>query len=139
MKKRGFPSATALCALAIFYSGSFAVAAGLEVREAVVALGVENRQPTGSGTSFPADVGRLSAFTRIESVEERTTVKHVWYHGDRKMFEMVLEVGPKSWRTWSSKRILPEWTGEWRVEVLSPDGTLMKKLVFSIEPAGGRE
>jgi hypothetical protein len=37
-----------------------------------------------------------------------------------------------SWRTHSSKTILPEYTGEWKVEVMSKDGELLKQIYFAV-------
>jgi len=42
-------------------------------------------------------------------------------------------VGSIDWRTFSSKRILPQYTGEWRVEIISQDGALLKKISFVLE------
>ncbi|MCX5752763.1 MAG: DUF2914 domain-containing protein, partial [Candidatus Krumholzibacteria bacterium] len=39
-----------------------------------------------------------------------------------------------SWRTWSSKKILPEWQGTWRVDVLAPDGEVLKSGSFAVKP-----
>ena len=46
---------------------------------------------------------------------------------------VVLPVRTSEWRTWSSKTLLPEWTGEWMVEVLSKDGTPLENLIFFVQ------
>jgi hypothetical protein len=38
-----------------------------------------------------------------------------------------------AWRTWSSKTLLPEWTGEWMVEVLTSDGTPLESVIFFVQ------
>ena len=37
------------------------------------------------------------------------------------------------WRTWSSKIILPRWTGDWRVDVVSEHGRVLGSVSFKIE------
>lgn len=121
-------------AVSLFWFGvNLAQSEVLNVTRAAIATSIENKEPKGDAGTFPSTVDRLIAFTRIEGAEVPTQVTHVWYHGDQKRFELNLPVGAKSWRTWSEKRILPEWTGGWRVEVLSSDGKLLKKLEFKIE------
>ncbi|NIU01322.1 MAG: DUF2914 domain-containing protein [Nitrosopumilaceae archaeon] len=39
----------------------------------------------------------------------------------------------KKWRTWSSKRIVEEWTGTWRVDVVSTAGKVLKSKEFVVE------
>jgi hypothetical protein len=43
-----------------------------------------------------------------------------------------LPVRSSNWRTWSSKTVLPQWVGQWQVEVLDRDGTLLKTIAFSL-------
>ena len=38
--------------------------------------------------------------------------------------------GPR-WRVWSSKNLWHTWIGEWRVEVLTDDGSMLYEKVFN--------
>ncbi|RMH43608.1 MAG: DUF2914 domain-containing protein, partial [Gammaproteobacteria bacterium] len=58
---------------------------------------------------------------------------HVWYWQDREMARVDLPVRSSNWRTWSSKRILPEWTGPWRVVVEDAAGKVVAEKVFRVE------
>jgi hypothetical protein len=49
------------------------------------------------------------------------------------MGEVKLAVKFKSMRTWSAKTIPADGTGSWRVDVLGPDGTVLKSLAFKVE------
>ncbi|MFA5517517.1 MAG: DUF2914 domain-containing protein, partial [Desulfuromonadales bacterium] len=80
--------------------------------------------------TYPVNVDKIYCFTRLVGAEEDTTVTHVWYYGGEEMSRMTLPVRSSDWRTWSSKNILPEWTGDWRVEVLSAEGKLLMTLPF---------
>lgn len=107
--------------------------AGLEVRDAAIATGIIDRAPVGVGDSFPAQVERLYAFTRIMGGTGDTFVTHVWYHAGKEMARVKLPVRGPDWRTWSSKSILPAWKGQWLVEVEGPDGKVLHSLPFVIE------
>jgi hypothetical protein len=48
------------------------------------------------------------------------------------MAKIGLSISPPQWRTWSSKIILPDWKGDWKVEIVSGDH-ILKTLTFIIE------
>jgi len=105
----------------------------LKVAEAAVATSVENLVPQGVSDRFPSSVGKLYAFTRITGATKDTIIWHLWFYGDKLMAEVRLPVKSVNWRTYSSKRIFPGWTGEWRVDITDEDGLLLETLYFTIE------
>jgi hypothetical protein len=107
----------------------------ITVEDIQICTSVENRQPIGTDTSFTHDVERLYCFTKLSSDRDMTSVSHVWYYNDKEMAKVDLVVNAKTWRTWSSKRILESWTGEWRVDILSPTGELLASEEFNIRSA----
>ena len=107
-------------------------AQSLEVTVAEVATEIVDRMPEDPGTMFAADVERLYFFTRVLGAEAGTQIQHVWYHGDEERARVSLNLGGPNWRTWSSKTIVPEWTGSWRVEVQTADGTVLETVSFTI-------
>ncbi|NDY42740.1 DUF2914 domain-containing protein [Dissulfurirhabdus thermomarina] len=131
MKPRGL--IWLLVVAALFLLPFLAQAQELQVHDAAIATFIEDRMPQGVGETFPADVGKLYAFTRIVGAEAETTVTHKWYHGDQLMAEITLPVRSNNWRTWSSKNIWQGWTGQWRVDVVGPDGTVLKSITFTIQ------
>ena len=110
-------------------------ASSLAVEEMQFGTAVENRQLTGADSVFSADVGEVYCFTKITGAETPVTVSHVWYYGDEEKARLEHDVKAKSWRTWSSKRIAPSWTGKWRVDVVSPDGTVLGSKSFTVKAA----
>ena len=104
---------------------------GPEVADAVVCRGVEERKPIEPGDRFPADVGSLSCFSRIVH-GKGTKVVHAWIHEGQTRARVELDVGSDSWRTWSTKRILPSWTGSWEVKIMTPDGIVLDSVPFTI-------
>jgi len=111
-------------------------AAPLDVVEMVVAAGFdrEHRLPQEAGESFPADTERLWCYTRVRGADTPVEVVHAWYHEGETRARVVLPVRSPDWRTWSSKRLLPAWTGRWEVKVLDPDGLVLASRSFTIVP-----
>ena len=107
---------------------------GLMVDSSVICRGVVDRDPMGAGTLFPNDVEQLFCHSVILRDEgEDTVIHHVWYWNEQKMADVPLTVRSTRFRTYSSKKILPQWKGAWRVEVTGPDGELLSTNAFNIE------
>ncbi len=124
-----------IAGIALLAAPSLAAAQGgaVEVAEAVIATGVMDRSPEGTATTFSRDVGQVLCFTRITGAGAGTEVEHVWYHEGEERARVSLIVGGSNWRTWSSKRIVPEWTGSWRVDVQTSDGTVLRSVSFTVQ------
>lgn len=139
---RRIPASLAtLSALAVFALASpsdaaaQAEAGSLSVAEAVVTTGVQERQPVDEVSTVSADVGRVFLWTRVTGAQGEVEVAHVWYHGDQEMARVPVRVASPNWRTWTSKEILPHWTGSWRVEVEGPGGQVLHSASFQVQGA----
>jgi len=121
--------AVLLIAVAVFAQDT----PSISVEEMKFCTAVEDRQPAGVDTSFAAEVERVFCYTVINS-PDTAVVSQMWYHGDKEMAKIDLNVRPsKTWRTWSSKRIIPEWTGEWRVDVVTASGAVLQSKKFTVK------
>src|SRR5439155_685745 len=69
-----------------------AAATQVTVVEAVVARSVVDRQPQDTGAAFPADVGQLNCWTKLEGAGG-SSIHHVWFHGDTQAGDVELQVG----------------------------------------------
>ena len=49
------------------------------------------------------------------------------------MARVSLPVRSAKWRTYSSKKIVPEWTGEWEVQVVDSAGIELAKAKFRVD------
>ncbi len=108
--------------------------AQLSVDESAIGLDVIDRMPVGADSTFPADVERVYCWTRISGAPEGgTTIHHVWIHGDQEMADLELNIGAPSWRTWSNKAIMADWTGDWRVEVRDDAGNVIETIRFTVQ------
>ena len=109
------------------------LAVAVEVAEGVIATAVADRAPVNVADSFSADVGRLYCYTRITGAAEGSSVTHVWIKDGREMARVQLSVRSNDWRTWSSKAVMPEWSGAWQVDVLDSAGALLKSVPFTVK------
>jgi len=107
---------------------------GLRVGTMAICTGIENREPVGASTNFFEPSQKLYCFTRIEGAADTLTVTHVWYFEGEKKGLKDLAVKSMSWRTWSSKTMLNSWSGTWRVDILGPDGEVLKSQEFIYKP-----
>ena len=109
---------------------------GLRVGTMAICTGIENREPVGVSTNFFEPSQNLFCFTRIEGAPDTLTVTHVWYFEDAEVGRKDLAIKSMSWRTWSSKKMLDKWSGSWRVDVLGPDGAVLRSQEFVYKPVG---
>lgn len=104
---------------------------GAQVADARLGTGVQDRELQGVATSFKPDVGKVYCWTKVTGAEGGE-ITHVWYKGDEKMGEVKLAIKYPSTRTWSAKTIPADGKGDWKVEVLGPDGAVLQTLAFTI-------
>lgn len=115
-----------LCVTSQVFAGSLSIAEG------VITTQVVDRAPVDELESYPAQMGRLYCFTKIVGATEDTQVTHVWLYQDKEMARVTLSVRSSAWRTYSSKKILPEWAGEWKVQVLDGTGQEIGVIPFKL-------
>ena len=106
--------------------------ASLEVAAATMCTDVVDREPVGAGNTFEVSLGKVYCFTSIIGAHNPTELTHVWYFGDIERARVNLAIKAYSWRTYSSKRIQKHEIGDWHVDVLGPEGELLKILQFKI-------
>jgi len=105
----------------------------MEVVEMMICTGVQDRVPVGTDTMFLKTVGQLFCYTKVTGAGESAKLSHVWYHNDQEMARVDLNVMADTWRTWSSKKIVEEWIGSWRVDVVSESGEVLKSMAFTVQ------
>ena len=103
------------------------------VSRAVFTIGIDNREPVIMVDSISADsYNSISFFTELTGMTGET-VTHQWMFDDKVMFEKSFEVGSDRWRVWTSKTLLPDWTGTWTVKVLNEDGAVLERKSFDYQ------
>jgi hypothetical protein len=114
-------------------STSYVQAGDLRVAEGTITTAIEDQMPVDKIDSYRADFGKLYCYTRIVGAQGDTKVTHVWYYQDNELARVTLSVRSADWRTYSSKRFLPQWAGQWRVVVLDADENEIATIPFSLE------
>jgi hypothetical protein len=104
----------------------------VKLAEAVVCQDVVDRAPVGSGDVFAKEVPKVYCFTRVVGAEG-SQLTHNWYYKGTLKASVKLNVRSSNYRTWSSKTMMPEWTGEWMVEILSAEGKPLESIIFILK------
>ncbi len=110
----------------------FAESGDIKITEIVITSKIVKGKPLDSIKRLSSGTEKnLYCFTRmIAPAGFEGNVKHLWYKGDEKVAEYKLPVKGEKWRTYSKKTIQKGWSGDWRVEVVDENGTLLKTVKF---------
>lgn len=103
---------------------------GITVEKIVVATSVDNHDPVGENKEFEASVGTVYCWTKVTAKTVPVAIKHVWYFGDKKVFEQSLDLKFASTRTWSNKSVK---SGSWKVDVTDDAGTVLSSVSFTVK------
>jgi len=139
MRSKPFTMCMVMCLMAAI--GAIAIPTGtgladdtaIQIESAVVCQDVVDREPVGSGDVFAKETPRVYCFCKVVGAAADTQITHNWYYKGSLKASVKLNVRSSSWRTWSSKTIIPEWDGEWMVEILSEDGSPLESIIFYIQ------
>lgn len=106
--------------------------ADITVTDSHIAKDIKDLEQIGENVVFNKNVGTLYCLTTVETDNFPTYIIHLWLYNNKIMAKVPLSINGKKWRTYSSKKILPKNTGQWKVEVYSEDGKLIHTIPFKI-------
>lgn len=129
--KRSLPVFALLFGLSFALS---AVAAG-EVARAQFTTDVQSREPVDDVGKLGNTENKVYFFTELRNLDGQT-VTHQWEYQDEVMAEVSFDVRGPRWRVWSSKQLLPAWTGEWTVAVVDQSGEVLAEESFRYVDSG---
>lgn len=120
--------------LIVFFLSSlvFAQDNNLSISKFVFCERVDSLNPVNVDTVFYNTIGKVCCFTQVKGAQDTTQISHLWYYNNEEMARVSLPVHSMSWRTWSSKQILPKWTGLWRVDIVNAAGNVIDSKSFTI-------
>lgn len=98
----------------------------------IVTTEILDREPVNDGAAFSPSMGSVYYFTEVKGAHAPTQITHIWYYEGEQMAQVPLSVDGPRWRTWSSKQILQDWTGSWRVEAVDADGNVLSSQTFEV-------
>lgn len=94
------------------------------VARALFTTGVQDREPVDQITRANNTVSTVYFFTELRDLAGHA-VTHRWKYNGTVMAEVKFDVGGARWRVFSSKNFVPEWVGEWTVDVVDGDGSVL--------------
>lgn len=96
-----------------------------EVSRSLFALSVVDREPVDVIDQVGSGVGKVYFYTELNQLAGET-ITHRWVYADEVMAEVTFTVGADRWRVWSSKNMVPGWSGTWRVDVVNQAGEVLR-------------
>lgn len=106
---------------------------GLTIARMEIAGGVENREPAGVASTFPATQEKVWCFVEFQNVDKETTINYVWTFGEKEVDKVPQTIKAFSkYRTWANKTIAGR-KGDWKVDIIDESGTVLKSASFKIE------
>jgi hypothetical protein len=93
------------------------------VERFIIAPRVINNEPIGTidDIEFDENIAAVFAFTEVTDLKD-TSLYYYWILNGEEISKVRIDVGSKSWRTYSSKIIQPHMRGEWTVEMQNKNG-----------------
>lgn len=111
-----------------------APAAEGDVARSAFATAIQDREPVDQIQSATTQTDTIYFFTELKDLEGQTVV-HRWEHEGEVMAEVSFDVGGPRWRVWSSKELMPDWTGDWTVKVVDAAGNVLDSEQLQYEAA----
>jgi hypothetical protein len=106
---------------------------GITIARMEIAGGVENREPAGVASTFPATQEKVWCFVEFQNVDKETTINYVWTFGEKEVDKVPQTIKAFSkYRTWANKTIAGR-KGDWKVDIIDESGTVLKSASFKIE------
>jgi len=100
------------------------------VVRAIFTTAIVDREPIDTLETFSTDTNRIFFFTDLRGLGGQI-VTHRWEHNGQVMAEITFRVGSGTrWRVYSSKNLLPEWTGTWEVVINNANGEALHTNTF---------
>ena len=108
-----------------------------QVPRAVFARGIADREPQDILSSIDTGTERIYFFTELVGLSGHT-VRHRWEYQGEVVAEIPFTITADRWRTYSSKRLLPEHTGSWTVSVVDESGRVIRSEGLTSALAGAQ-
>lgn len=102
-----------------------AMSAEPTVSRAQFTTAVLDREPTDELSAISPSTEKVFFFTELRNMDG-TNIIHRWSLNGSVMAEVSFNVRASRWRVYSSKTLLPEWRGDWVVDVVDENGVVVE-------------
>ena len=116
-----------VAAAALMCSCVAAWAQALEVTEAKLGKGVQNRDIVDETTTFAVNE---KAFLWLRTTGGPGEINVTWSVGDHSD-RVALKIGGSPWRTWANKTLWQ--AGDWKATVTDSGGQVLKEITFQVQ------
>ena len=99
------------------------------VMRSTITSAIVDREPADNLDNITNELGEVKFFTELRDMSGQVA-KHRWEHDGKVMAEVPFDVKGHRWRVWSSKKMMPEWAGEWKVSVINGAGEVISEKSF---------
>ena len=96
------------------------------VMRSIFTNAIEDREPIDNMKSTGNSSNKIIYFTELRDMSGQMA-RHRWEHNGNVMAEVEFNVRGPRWRVWSSKSLMPQWEGEWKVSVLNAAGEVISE------------
>ncbi len=108
------------------------------VARAIFTTGIVDREPVDNLETVPNSTTRIYFFSDLRELAGQI-VTHRWEYNGQTMAEITFKVGAGArWRVYSSKNLLPAWTGTWTVVVSNESGQVLQTSTFDYVAAAAQ-
>ena len=105
----------------------------LKLNEVMICRGVYKRNPIKPGFIFSNNVDSLFCYTKISNKGAKQEIKHLWYYENKLITAVTYNIKTSyNYRSWSKKTILPNQTGDWRVDIIDSKENVLGSRKFEI-------
>ena len=99
---------------------------------------IADREPLENIEKLSNENNKVMFFTELRDMSGQTAV-HRWEHDGKVVAEVKFNVKGPRWRVWSSKTLMPQWTGDWKVSVINGAGEVIAEKDFNYVAASNSE
>jgi Protein of unknown function (DUF2914) len=104
------------------------------VMRAQFTTAVNNREPVDEVTRLDNSHDQIFFFTALKDAAGQTITDR-WEFNGKTIAEVSLQPKADRWRTWSSKKLMPDQTGTWTVKVVDDSGQVLMSKSFDYTQA----
>jgi len=131
---------TSLAALALDVSSTQAEEAAVAVQKTstvsvirgTFTTAVEDGEPIDFRSEIQNSVPEVFFFTELEGAAGQS-ITHRWKYRNQVMEMVKLDMKNDPGKVWSSRKMRPEWTGAWEVEVVDGNGQIIYRGTLAFE------
>ncbi|MDH3229596.1 MAG: DUF2914 domain-containing protein, partial [Alphaproteobacteria bacterium] len=100
---------------------------------AVFTTAIKKRYPANDVETLDDPHQAISFFNELHAMAGKR-ITHRWVHNGSVMFEASFDVMAQRWRIWSTQLLPADQAGEWTVEIVDEDGTVLEARSLFYQP-----